>query len=110
MLDITQLKQDILHRLEPLNLEKIILFGSYAYGTPTEESDLDLYVVTNDDFVPQTWREKMNVVRNVSKHLRDIREHVAIDLVVHTKAMNHRFRELNSSFSREIYQKGEVLL
>ena len=29
--------------------EAIYLFGSYAYGTPHEDSDLDLYVVVPDD-------------------------------------------------------------
>ncbi|HRF57283.1 MAG TPA: nucleotidyltransferase domain-containing protein [Campylobacterales bacterium] len=28
----------------------MILFGSYTYGTPDENSDIDLYVVTKDDF------------------------------------------------------------
>jgi predicted nucleotidyltransferase len=27
----------------------IYLFGSYAYGEPTEKSDMDIYVVTPDD-------------------------------------------------------------
>ena len=27
----------------------IYLFGSYAYGNPTEKSDIDIYVVTPDD-------------------------------------------------------------
>jgi predicted nucleotidyltransferase len=27
----------------------IYLFGSYAYGTPTDESDVDIYVVTPDE-------------------------------------------------------------
>lgn len=27
----------------------IFLFGSYAYGNPTEESDIDIYIVTPDD-------------------------------------------------------------
>src|SRR3972149_12186978 len=29
--------------------EKIILFGSYAYGTPTEDSDIDLFIVKETD-------------------------------------------------------------
>ena len=110
MVNIAQFKQDIIDRLKPLNLQKVILFGSYAYGTPTEDSDIDLYIVTNDDFIPGSWREKMDVVKKVSKHLREFHQNVAIDLIVHTKAMNDRFVKLNSSFSREIYQKGEVLL
>ena len=31
--------------LEPYGIEKIILFGSYAYGTPKEDSDIDLLVI-----------------------------------------------------------------
>jgi predicted nucleotidyltransferase len=30
-------------------VEQIYLFGSYAYGTPRKDSDLDLYVVLKDD-------------------------------------------------------------
>ena|SRR5947209_8591490 len=35
----------IVHKIRP---EKIILFGSYAYGEPTEHSDFDLLVVRRD--------------------------------------------------------------
>jgi len=40
MIDIETLKAEIIERLKPLKPEKIILFGSYAYGTPAEESDI----------------------------------------------------------------------
>ncbi len=110
LVDIEELKPQILERLKPLNPDKIILFGSYAYGTPNEESDIDLYVVTNDDFVPKTWEEKSHIARKFSRKLRDLRKSVAIDLIVHTKKMNEKFLELGSSFSQEITQKGKVLL
>ncbi len=58
MIDIDELKQAILERLRPLDPERVILFGSYARGNPTEDSDVDLYVVTKDDFVPASYREK----------------------------------------------------
>jgi predicted nucleotidyltransferase len=32
-----------------LPVEQILLFGSYAYGTPHKDSDLDLYVVLKDE-------------------------------------------------------------
>ena len=44
MINIETMKQEILQRLKPLDLDQIVLFGSYAYGTPTEDSDIDLYV------------------------------------------------------------------
>ncbi|MCL2513236.1 MAG: nucleotidyltransferase domain-containing protein [Oscillospiraceae bacterium] len=35
--------------LKTVPAEEIYLFGSYAYGTPREDSDLDIYVVVPDD-------------------------------------------------------------
>lgn len=110
MMDIQALQQAIIERLKPLDLYKIILFGSYAYGVPTEDSDIDLYVVTKDEFIPQSFREKSNLTKSVSKQLRDLRSSLAIDLIVHTKSMNSKFRELNGSFYKEISEKGITLL
>ncbi len=50
---INILKQEIVNRLRSLNPYKIILFGSYAWGEPDEDSDIELYVVTKDEFTPQ---------------------------------------------------------
>ena len=36
--------------INAIPVEQIYLFGSYAYGTPHKDSDLDLYVVLKDDF------------------------------------------------------------
>lgn len=110
MVDIEVLKHEIIERLKPLDPEKVILFGSYAYGTPNEDSDIDLYVVTKDDFIPQSFREKMDVVRKVSIAIDDIRNKTAVDLIVHTKSMANKFKDINSSFSRELLNKGIVLL
>jgi predicted nucleotidyltransferase len=45
MIDIEELKPLIVERLKPLNPDKIILFGSYAYGKPNENSDIDLFLL-----------------------------------------------------------------
>lgn len=45
--EIPQIKDVILETLGE-TCEKIILFGSYAYGTPKEGSDIDIYVVLKD--------------------------------------------------------------
>jgi predicted nucleotidyltransferase len=39
--------KEIIIRTVPV--EQIWLFGSYAYGTPHKDSDLDLYVILKDD-------------------------------------------------------------
>jgi predicted nucleotidyltransferase len=48
VVDIEKIKKEIIDRLIPLNPDKIILFGSYAYGTPTEDSDIDLFLLKDD--------------------------------------------------------------
>jgi predicted nucleotidyltransferase len=60
------LKQEIQARLKPLDSACVILFGSRAHGQPTEESDLDLYGVMKDEFIPAFYKEKREIVRKCS--------------------------------------------
>ena len=101
--------KQIVDRLMPLKPEKIILFGSYAYGTPDENSDLDLYVVTNDDFMPKTWKENNALYLSVSRQLRTLRKDIPIDLIVHTKQMHKKLVQLDSNFYRNSIQRGVEL-
>lgn len=110
MIDIDKLKPIIVKKLKPLNPNKIIIFGSYANGIPNEDSDIDLYVVTDDDFMPQTWKEKSEIYLQYSKKLRDMQKEIPIDIIVHTKQMFKKFKELNSSFYRHSILKGDVIL
>lgn len=45
--------KNIINQLKSYNSEKIILFGSYAYGKPKKNSDVDLIIIkkTNDPFL-----------------------------------------------------------
>jgi predicted nucleotidyltransferase len=110
MIEIEAIKLEIIKQLEPLNLDKVILFGSYANGTQREDSDVDLYVVTSDDFLPKSFQENMNIKLKVIKALDELTDKIAMDIIVHTKKMNEKFTELNSYFARTIYREGQVLL
>ena len=48
MVNIEKIKTEIIERLKPLKPDKIILFGSYAYGKQNEDSDIDLFLIKND--------------------------------------------------------------
>lgn len=109
-MNIELAKLQIIQRLEPLGINKAILFGSYAYGTPTQDSDIDLYVVTNDDFIPQNWKEKNQLHLKVSRAIRDLRKDIAIDLIVHSKKMYEEFKSNNSSFFKNDISKGISLI
>ncbi len=94
---------------EYLNINKIILFGSYAKGIQGPDSDIDLLIVTNDDFVPGSFAENMELKLTISNAITHLRQQYDIDLIVHTKPMFEEFIKLNSSFKKEILDSGTVI-
>jgi len=104
-----ELKEQIIDRIKRTRPEKIILFGSHAYGVPGKDSDIDLLVVTSDDFIPQNFSEKNAIYLSVSDTLTEIEKKFPIDLIVHTKEMFRRFVEIDSMFARKIIASGAVL-
>jgi predicted nucleotidyltransferase len=93
---IRRLARQIAKRFRP---EKIILFGSYAYGTPHAESDVDLLVVMPAyDVVNQSIRICMAFERPFS-----------LDLIVRRPKQIERGLRENDWFLREIVEKGKVL-
>ncbi|MBN1115397.1 MAG: nucleotidyltransferase domain-containing protein [Oligoflexia bacterium] len=108
-MEIESIKKQIVEVLLPLKPLKIILFGSYAYGTPGLNSDLDLYIVTNDAFIPSSFSEKNRIRLKIAKKLYSVMEQVSLDLIVHTKGMYAKFLESDSMFSRTVINKGIVL-
>jgi predicted nucleotidyltransferase len=90
-------------------VERIILFGSHAYGNPSADSDIDLMIVVPLETSPSTHRKKMDLYLHYNQFIKTFRRIVPIDLIVYTKATYERFIELNSMFSKEITNRGIVL-
>ncbi len=80
--------------------EKIILFGSYAYGKPTEDSDVDLLVV-----MPH---EGQGSQKAAEIRLR-LHAEFPMDLIVRTPEKIRTRMEINDFFIREVMEKGHVL-
>ncbi len=97
------------NKLKSIKPYKVILFGSYAYGKPNEDSDIDLIVVTHDDFIPNTFKEHTQIYMKVNAAIKSIRRKIPIDLIVHTLPMHKKFIEQNSSFAREVTTKGKII-
>lgn len=104
-----KIKNQIISALKPLNPLKIILFGSYAYGQPSNESDIDLYIVTRDSYMPSNFNDKMELKLKIAEPLKKIRQMMDIDIIVHTRPMQKKFFEMGSLFSRKINNEGIVL-
>ena len=85
---------------EEFQPERIILFGSHAYGTPTEDSDVDLLVV-----MPHEGRPHEQATR-----IRDrVEPHFAMDLLVRDPQVMRQRLEWNDFFLLEIVAKGITL-
>ncbi len=95
---IQEIKNRIVKGVHP---EKIILFGSYAYGMPTKESDLDLLVIL------QTEEPVHKRAIKIRKLLRDIR--IPKDILVYTPQEVERWKNASSAFITSILKKGRVI-
>lgn len=94
---IDDVVRQIVEKFKP---NKIILFGSYAYGIPTQVSDVDLLVVMDSSI-------KENQLSITIR--RAINYHFGLDLIVKTpKSISSRI-EMGDFFLKEILQKGKVL-
>ena len=103
MLDIQKTKLEIVEKLKPLNPLKIILFGSYAYGVPTEDSDLDICVISN------TIESKIKEKAKIRKALKGIE--ISKDILVEDEAyfLSHSDKNWINTALYDARHKGEVL-
>ncbi|MGH7453490.1 MAG: nucleotidyltransferase domain-containing protein [Nitrosopumilaceae archaeon] len=97
------LLDEITRRLvEELKPEKIILFGSHAWGQPDADSDLDLLVIVPESNEPPTKRA-------TRAHRSLIGVMVPMDILVRTRAEVERHSRVYASLISEILERGRVL-
>lgn len=85
---------------EQFHPEKVILFGSYAYGKPSSDSDVDLLVVMPHDGPP-------------ALKAAEIRKHISagfpVDLLVRSPGEIKRRLAMDDFFIREVMERGMPL-
>ena len=82
-------------------VEKVILFGSYARGNPTPDSDVDLFVVWN---TRRSRTGRWLVVSNLFSE-----RPFPMDIVVRTPTQVRKSLHGGDCFIREIFTSGKVL-
>ncbi len=100
-MNIKEIKLKIIERLMPLHPEKIILFGSFAYGNPTVESDLDICVVERE--YESRWEEKAKI----RELLKDIK--IPKDILVPHLEEYEFYKNEYGSVYKDIEDRGVVL-
>ena len=83
--------------------QKVILFGSYAYGNPRPDSDIDLLIIkeTSERFI-----DRWVTVRRI---LSDPERMVPLEILVLTPREVSRRLAIGDQFLAEILEKGGVL-
>lgn len=89
---------------ETVDCEKIYLFGSFAYGEPSADSDLDIYVVIPDDSVLRP----IEVMRAVRQNLGKMNREMPLDILASRAS---RFSEMSAlpTMERKIVRDGVLL-
>jgi len=102
-----QLNEIILHTMTAklvaeFDPDQIFLFGSHAWGIPTENSDVDLYVI-----VPESMERPLQRARRAISCLGGMK--VPKDVLVRTRTEAEKYRNVYASLESQIFEKGRVL-
>ncbi len=97
--EIEELKDHFVAELKP---ERVYLFGSFATGSYTDQSDLDFYIVMSDatSDLPQTTAQAYHAIRGLKRH--------PVDIIVGRKSRFEKRKTL-PSIENEVYKKGVLL-
>ncbi|MCK4515065.1 MAG: nucleotidyltransferase domain-containing protein [Spirochaetaceae bacterium] len=88
---------------------KIMLFGSTVSQDRNDESDIDLMVVVEENYIPQNYEERMRLRSRLRLAIREINREIAVDLLVYTRAEYDELRANPSSFFTDVHDHGRVI-
>lgn len=86
---------------------KVILFGSYAYGEPTPDSDVDLLIVKP---IEKNSVADASSIRRAVRHLRHTVANLPLDIMVRDPQDLSRRLETGAAFHTEITRRGVTLI
>ena len=83
--------------------KKIILFGSYAYGNPKKDSDIDLFIIK------KTNARHIDRAVKIREILKEENRFFAIEPLVYTPQEINKRLEIEDDFIKNILERGVVL-
>ncbi len=100
VVDISEIKDKANQIAQAYDPQRIVLFGSYAEGAPTHDSDVDLLVIMD------TKKPAWNMAVEISLMLNHT---FPMDIIVKTPQYIARRLRLGDFFIKDIMEKGKVL-
>ncbi len=97
-----RLIEELVRRIvEAVHPEKIILFGSYAYGKPNEESDIDILVVMRSN-LPR-YKRSIPIYRVLADLL------IPMDVLVYTPQEIEAWKDVPQAFITTVLRRGKAI-
>ena len=88
--------------LKNVQAKYIYLFGSYAYGNPTEKSDIDIYIVTDDNV-----KNTLEIYGKIMVEL-SLKKIFFVDLLLN-RERDFNIRKTENILEETIFNKGRLL-
>jgi uncharacterized protein len=97
---IQEIVREVVAQYRP---QRIILFGSYAYGEPNEDSDIDMLIIKDTE---ESFIDRLHAVRRAASGSR---RRIPFEPIVLTPGELAQRLEAGDQFVEEIVSRGEVL-
>ena len=88
--------------IEEFDPDRVILFGSHVWGTPTADSDIDLFVI-----IPQSQERPLARMRRALACLEGLG--VSKDVLVKTRHEVEKYRDVYASLESQVLENGRTL-
>ncbi len=98
---ISTIKEIVRRIAKKFDVEKIILFGSYAKGKPDENSDVDILIIMNTK--KRAIEQRLEIYRSLTPI------HFALDIIVRTEDDIKKRIPQGDWFLKEVIETGKVL-
>lgn len=105
-MDIENILSETIAILKQFGIEKIILFGSYAYGVPAEDSDIDLLVIKN---IPENETRDFRLTLKKALWHKLGKLNYSFDIHVDNEQRIKKRITMGDLFYKEIYSKGRII-
>ena len=85
------------------NTSKIFLFGSYAFGTPSSDSDLDLCIIAN-----LQGKRKLDLIRDIRREI-GVTLDIPLDILLYSEDEFRKRASLKNTLEYKIQKDGKVI-
>jgi predicted nucleotidyltransferase len=97
------IRKELIRRLvDEFQPEMIYLFGSFAWGRPNEDSDMDLLVI-----VPESRENPIQRAGRAQRSLLGVK--AAVEVLVKTREEFQRYSSVKASLEAQISREGKLL-